>query len=62
MKQKQISKQRHQLALAAFGLLVGATVLQGCKDDDVLTGQPLGWATLSTSAWRRTANTRRCYG
>ena len=29
MKQKQISKQRHQLALAALGLLVGTSVLQG---------------------------------
>ena len=50
MKQKQISKQRHQLALAAFGLLVGATVLQGCKDDDVLTGQP-SW--LGNSIYER---------
>ena len=40
MKQKQISKQRHQLAIAALGLLVGTSVLQGCKDDNVLTGQP----------------------
>ena len=50
MKQKQISKQRHQLALAALGLLVGATVLQGCKDDDVLTGQP-SW--LGNSIYER---------
>lgn len=40
MKQKQISKQRHQLAIAALGLLVGTSVLQGCKEDNVLTGQP----------------------
>ena len=26
MKQKQISKQRHQLAIAALGLLVGTTL------------------------------------
>ena len=50
MKQKQISKQRHQLALAALGLLVGASVLQGCKDDDVLTGQP-SW--LGNSIYER---------
>ena len=50
MKQKQISKQRHQLAIAALGLLVGTTVLQGCKDDDVLTGQP-SW--LGNSIYER---------
>ena len=50
MKQKQISKQRHQLALAALGLLVGTSVLQGCKDDDVLTGQP-SW--LGNSIYER---------
>ena len=26
--------------IAACGLLIGTSVLQGCKDDDVLTGQP----------------------
>ena len=50
MKQKQISKQRHQLAIAALGLLVGTSVLQGCKDDDVLTGQP-SW--LGNSIYER---------
>ena len=50
MKQRQISKQRHQLAIAALGLLVGASVLQGCKDDDVLTGQP-SW--LGNSIYER---------
>ena len=50
MKQKQISKQRHQLAFVALGLLVGASVLQGCKDDNVLTGQP-SW--LGNSIYER---------
>ena len=50
MKQKQISKQRHHLAIAALGLLVGSTVLQGCKDDNVLTGQP---AWLGNSIYER---------
>ena len=50
MKQRQISKQRHQLAIAALGLLVGTSVLQGCKDDDVLTGQP-SW--LGNSIYER---------
>ena len=50
MKQRQISKQRHQLAIAALGLLVGTTVLQGCKDDNVLTGQP-SW--LGNSIYER---------
>ena len=50
MKQKQISKQRHQLAIAALGLLVGTSVLQGCKDDNVLTGQP-SW--LGNSIYER---------
>ena len=50
MKQKQISKQRHQLAIAALGLLVGTTVLQGCKEDNVLTGQP-SW--LGNSIYER---------
>ena len=53
MKQKQISKQRHQLAFAALGLLVGASVLQGCKDDNVLTGQP-SW--LGNSIYDATVN------
>ena len=50
MKQKQISKQRHHLAIAALGLLVGTSVLQSCKDDNVLTGQP---AWLGNSIYER---------
>ena len=50
MKQRQISKQRHQMAIAALGLLVGTSVLQGCKDDNVLTGQP-SW--LGNSIYER---------
>ena len=50
MKQRQISKQRHQMAIAALGLLVGTSVLQGCKEDNVLTGQP-SW--LGNSIYER---------
>ena len=50
MEQRIFSKQRHQLAIAALGLLVGSAVLQGCKDDDVLTGQP-SW--LGNSIYER---------
>ena len=32
-------KQGRQAALAACGLLIGATAVQSCQDD-VLTGQP----------------------
>lgn len=40
MEQRQIAKQWRQWLIAACGLLMGASVLQGCKDDFVLTGQP----------------------
>ena len=40
MVQKQIAKQRRHWMIAACGLLIGTSVLQGCKDDHVLTGQP----------------------
>ena len=40
MEQRQIAKQWRQWFIAACGLLMGASVLQGCKDDFVLTGQP----------------------
>lgn len=50
MKQRKISKQRHQLALAALGLLVGTSVMQGCKEDNVHTGQP-SW--LGNSIYER---------
>ena len=50
MEQRRISKQRHQMAIAALGLLVGSAVLQGCKDDNVLTGQP-SW--LGNSIYER---------
>ena len=50
MKQRLFSKQRHHLAIAASCLLVGTVALQGCKDDDVLTGQP-SW--LGNSIYER---------
>lgn len=50
MKQRLFSKQRHHLAIAASCLLVGSVALQGCKDDDVLTGQP-SW--LGNSIYER---------
>ena len=40
MEQRQIAKQWRQWLIAACGLLMGASVYQGCKNDDVLTGQP----------------------
>ena len=40
MVQRQIAKQRRHWIIAACGLLIGTSVFQGCKDDDVLTGQP----------------------
>jgi len=40
MEQRQIAKQWRQWLIAACGLLMGASVFQGCKDDFVLTGQP----------------------
>ena len=52
MEQRLISKQRRHLALAALALAMGSSVLQGCKDDDVLTGQP-SW--LGNSIYERLA-------
>jgi len=49
MKRKTIIKQGRRVALAACGLLVGASVLQSCQDD-VLTGQP-SW--LGNSIYER---------
>ena len=50
MVQKQIAKQRHHWKIAVCGLLIGTSVVQGCKDDDVLTGQP-SW--LGNSIYER---------
>lgn len=50
MVQKHNAKQRHYWVIAACGLLIGTSVLQGCKDDDVLTGQP-SW--LGNSIYER---------
>ena len=41
MERKTIVKQGRSVALAACALLIGASVMQSCKDDDlILTGQP----------------------
>ncbi len=52
MKRKTIIKQGRRVALAACTLLIGASVLHSCKDEDheVLTGQP-GW--LGNSIYER---------
>ena len=50
MVQKQIAKQRRHWMIAACGLLIGTSVIQGCKDDNVLTGQP-SW--LGNSIYER---------
>ena len=50
MEQRQIAKQWRQWFIAACGLLMGASVFQGCKNDDVLTGQP-SW--LGNSIYER---------
>ena len=50
MEQRQIAKQWRHWLIAACGLLMGALVLDGCKDDDVLTGQP-NW--LGNSIYER---------
>ncbi|MCR4602858.1 MAG: fasciclin domain-containing protein [Prevotella sp.] len=39
MKRKAIIKQGRSVALVTCGLLIGASVMQSCKDD-ILTGQP----------------------
>jgi len=51
MKRKLIARQWRNMAFAACGLLMGAWVLQGCKDD-TLTGQP-SW--LGNSIYERLA-------
>lgn len=51
MKQRQFVRQGRRVAIAACGLLMGAWVLQSCKDDDLLlTGQP-SW--LGNSIYER---------
>ena len=52
MVQRHYAKQRHYWMIAACGLLIGTSALQGCKDDDVLTGQP-SW--LGNSIYERLA-------
>ena len=52
MVQKHIAKQRHLWMIAACGMLIGTSALQGCKDDNVLTGQP-EW--LGNSIYERLA-------
>ena len=49
MKRKLIARQGRNLVFAACGLLIGAWLLQGCKDD-TLTGQP-SW--LGNSIYER---------
>ena len=49
MERKTILKQGPRLALAACGLLIGASMMQSCKDE-VLTGQP-SW--LGNSIYER---------
>ena len=50
MIRKTILMRGRRVALAACGLLIGASVLQSCKDDDLLTGQP-SW--LGNSIYER---------
>jgi len=51
MKQRQFVRQGRRVALAACSLLMGAWLLQSCKDDDILlTGQP-SW--LGNSIYER---------
>ena len=50
MVQRNIAKQRRYWMIAACGLLIGTSALQGCKDDNVLTGQP-SW--LGNSIYER---------
>ena len=49
MVQRHNAKQRHYWMIAACGLLIGTSALQGCKDD-ALTGQP-SW--LGNSIYER---------
>ena len=54
MKRNTILKQGRRVALAACSLLIGASVMQSCKDDDILlTGQP-SW--LGNSIYERLQN------
>lgn len=54
MKRYTILKQGRRVALAACSLLIGAAVMQSCKDDDILlTGQP-SW--LGNSIYERLQN------
>ncbi len=51
MKRNTIFEQGRSVALAACALLIGASVMQSCKDDDlILTGQP-SW--LGNSIYER---------
>ena len=50
MKRKTILSGGRRLTLAACTLLIGTSVMQSCKDDDVLTGQP-SW--LGNSIYER---------
>ena len=51
MKCNTILEQGRSVALAACALLIGASVMQSCKDDDlILTGQP-SW--LGNSIYER---------
>lgn len=51
MKQRQFVRQGRRVAAAALGLVMGAWILQSCKDDDILlTGQP-SW--LGNSIYER---------
>ena len=52
MVQTHIAKQRRCWMVAACGLLIGTSAIQGCKDDNVLTGQP-SW--LGNSIYERLA-------
>jgi len=50
MERKTIWINGRRVALAVCGLLIGTAMLQSCKDDDVLTGQP-SW--LGNSIYER---------
>lgn len=51
MKRNTIFEQGRSVALAACALLIGASVIQSCKDDDlILTGQP-SWLGNSIYEW-----------
>ena len=50
MALKRMAKQRRSMVIAACGLLMGSMMMQGCKDDTLLTGQP-SW--LGNSIYER---------